>query len=140
MEHRQLTDNFKKALSHARLKYTPPREKVFMTLVENGAQTNAEIANRLAGIVDRATVYRTLESFERIHLIKRIWNGWKSNVELSDLFVAHHHHATCDNCGQSLRLESDALEKVLQALAKKHAFTMKDHSVELRGLCKDCVS
>jgi len=131
-------DKFKNGLRNAGLKYTPQRGLILSTLLAHGSLSNAEVANAVAGKVDRATVYRILAVFEDLKLIHRIWDGWKSKVELSDKFVAHHHHASCRECGQVLRIESDTLEKTLQGVVSQLLFTMDDHTVELRGLCQKC--
>lgn len=131
-------EDFKSGLKNAGLKYTPQRGLILGALFAKGSLTNAEIAMAVEGRVDRATVYRTLAVFEDLKLIKRIWTGWKSKVELSDAFVAHHHHASCRVCGQILRIESESLEKALRLIADQLSLTMEDHTVELRGLCQNC--
>lgn len=131
-------DKFKDGLRNAGLKYTPQRGLILSTLLERGSLSNTEVASAVEGKVDRATVYRILAVFEDLKLTKRIWNGWKSKVELSDTFVAHHHHANCRNCGQILRIESNVLEKTLHILASQLSFTMEEHTVELKGLCQKC--
>lgn len=134
----QIKENFHGVLKKHGLKNTPQRNHVLDVLLENGSLSNAEIADKLKGIVDRATVYRIISLYEKMHLINRIWNGWKSKVELNEQFVAHHHHATCTRCGSTLRVVSDRLEKVLSELAAEINFSMSSHIVELSGKCKKC--
>lgn len=138
MENAQPIENFGRKLAHVGLKLTQQRTLVFQVLLEQGALTTPEIATLLSGKVDRATVYRTLETFEEIKLVDRIWDGWKSKIELSDAFITHHHHATCSNCGKGVRIESDKLENALRAIATELKFTMSSHTVELYGLCESC--
>lgn len=139
MENTQPIENFRRKLAHVGLKLTRQRRLIFMALLEKGALTTPEIAALLSGSVDRATVYRTLETFEEIKLVDRIWNGWKSKIELSDAFITHHHHATCSKCGKGIRIESDELENTLRSIAKELKFSMHSHTVELYGFCETCI-
>lgn len=138
MDNSQILNNFERKLAQAGLKVTAQRKLIFITLLEHGALTTPEIATLVSDKVDRATVYRVLEVFEEIRLVDRIWDGWKSKLELSDAFIAHHHHATCSNCGKGMRVESPELENVLRSVAKDFDFTMKSHVVELYGVCESC--
>lgn len=140
MENIQPIDNFRRKLAHVGLKLTRQRKLIFMALLEQGALTTPEIATLLSGSVDRATVYRTLETFEEIKLVDRIWDGWKSKIELSDAFVTHHHHATCSSCEKGMRIESAELETTLRSIAKKLNFNMDSHTVELYGTCEACTA
>lgn len=132
-------DNFHMALAKHGLKNTPQRNHIFKSLLANGTLTNKELADSLHGIVDRATVYRTIKQLENLRLVTRIWNGWKSKIELSEQFISHHHHATCMRCNQSFRIESDELEKVISHLANEINFNITNHTMEIDGICKNCI-
>lgn len=140
MNNEQHLTNFKRKLAYVGLKVTNQRKLIFLTLLENAPLTTPEIADLANGKVDRATVYRIVELFEEIRLVNRIWDGWKSKLELSDAFIAHHHHATCSGCGKGFRIESNKLEDVLQSIAQDIQFTMDSHTVELYGLCRGCTA
>ncbi|HVI69133.1 MAG TPA: transcriptional repressor, partial [Magnetospirillaceae bacterium] len=64
--------------------------------------------------------------------------GFKHQVELSEIFTPHHHHARCQNCGQTTDIASPELESALSKLAKEHDFLALNHSVELLGYCQKC--
>ncbi len=118
---------------------TKPRQYVFGALADSGPLSMAQLANKVHAYVDRASVYRTVELFERLGIVNRLQIGWKYKLELSDLFTEHHHHAACMDCGSVLSLEEDeALEAGIQQLAEAVGFTVTTHSLELRGLCSNC--
>ncbi len=98
----------------------------------------AELAERMEDDVDRATVYRTIELYERLGLINRIWREHQSYIELSEVFQPHHHHAVCQRCGDTIDVTSPELEALLVSLAKKEQFLAVEHSVELTGYCRNC--
>src|SRR5688572_4171953 len=51
--------------------------------------------------IDRASVYRTVDLFEKLGIIQRLTTGWKYKLELTDIFTGHHHHLTCLDCGST---------------------------------------
>jgi Fur family transcriptional regulator, ferric uptake regulator len=128
----------KTTLKQAKASATQSRLAVFHNLVENGPMSVGALATQMRRDVDRATVYRTIELFERLGIVNRIWHGFKHQVELSEIFTPHHHHALCQQCGKTIDIASPELESALTGLAKKHQFLSLNHSVELTGYCSDC--
>jgi len=118
---------------------TKPRQAVFEALVDTEPQSMAEIIEATQGLLDRASVYRIIALFERLGIVNRIQMGWKYKLELSDSFSYHHHHATCLRCGRIVTLpENNDLEQKIQILALINGFIIKDHQLEIRGLCPKC--
>jgi Fur family transcriptional regulator, ferric uptake regulator len=117
---------------------TKPRMLVFKALLDaHEALTIAQIIDIATG-VDTVSVYRTLQLFEKTGVVHRVWNGFKSKIELSEDFSPHHHHFTCSKCGSSVAIKSDELEGSLHALETIYGFDLKRHSVELSGYCAKC--
>jgi len=87
---------------------------------------------------DMVSVYRTIQLFEKIDVIHRVWNGFKSKLELSELFSPHHHHFTCSRCSASIAIKSEDLEHSLHGLEATYGFALREHSVELSGFCREC--
>lgn len=128
----------KTTLKAANFSATKPRVAVFSHLAAHGPLSVGALALSLKSTVDRATVYRTVELFEKLGIVNRIWHGFKHQVELSEIFTPHHHHALCQNCGQTIDIASPELESSLAKLAKSRQFLAISHSVELLGYCKNC--
>lgn len=128
----------KAALKEARFSTTAPRLDVFNQLAKTGPLSVSHLAEQLAPQVDRATVYRTVELYEKLGIVNRVWHGFKHQVELSEIFTPHHHHARCQHCGETIDIASPALESALSQLAKEHGFLTVNHSVELLGYCQKC--
>jgi Fur family ferric uptake transcriptional regulator len=128
----------KTTLKAAKYSATKPRVAVFSQLATHGPLSVGTLAQQLARNVDRATVYRTVELFEKLGIVNRIWHGFKHQVELSEIFTPHHHHAMCQNCGQTIDIASPELESTLAKLTKSHHFLALSHSVELLGYCQKC--
>ncbi len=48
------------------------------------------------------------------------------------------HHLTCRNCGRSVEVEGNAVERWADEAARQAGFSEVGHTVELFGLCPDC--
>jgi Fur family ferric uptake transcriptional regulator len=133
-----MIDRFTQTLRNSGNSTTQARQVVFNTLSQKAPLTIAQLAQACQTSVDRATVYRTVALFERLGIVNRIWQGFKSHIELSEIFTPHHHHAVCRQCQTSIDIISPELEKLLSAIAKKHQFLPINHVIELNGYCAKC--
>lgn len=132
------TDKFTRILKDNAVSVTQVRRTIFDALAEaDKPLKNGEVA-ALVPSVDRASVYRTLELFDRLGLTTTIVRGWTPFTELAEPFKPHHHHIVCEKCGNIVEIENDTLEDVLGLIANRHNFTLKKHVVELTGLCEQC--
>jgi len=52
----------------------------------------------------------------------------------------HHHHLICRNCGLTVEIEADEVERWAQSLAAQHGFTQANHVVDVFGLCVNCTA
>ena len=50
----------------------------------------------------------------------------------------HHHHLICRNCGLTVEIEADAVERWAKSVAAEHGFTQPNHVVDVFGLCAVC--
>lgn len=129
----------KDTLSESGHSLTKARQNVFNALADSDALSMAQLVRKLEHKMDRASVYRTIDLFEKLGIVNRLQIGWKYKLELSETFAGHHHHATCTNCGRVIAFEeSPELEAGIHELAKSLNFTLESHTLELRGLCPDC--
>lgn len=130
---------FRSTLKKSGFSSTNARKLVFEKLTE-GPVAHSELASTLSRQIDRATTYRTLELFERLGIVNRIQQGMASRLELSEIFLPHHHHATCQQCGKVIDIVSPEIEAAISAVAHRYDFLAVDHSVELSGYCHECQS
>ena len=131
---------FSETLKKHHLSSTKARRTVFDILdAEHQAMTMKQLVYAAAPSLDRSTVYRIVELFEDIGIVTKVYTGWKYRVELSDTFSSHHHHMTCQICGDIISFhESNEIENALHKVALQHGYELKSHSLELRGLCRSC--
>lgn len=117
---------------------TVPRQTVFKALQAQEPQTMSQIVASCSTI-DRASVYRSIDLFEKLNIIQRLQVGWKYKIELTDDFHRHHHHLTCRNCHAVITFKEEAaLEAKFSRLARQNGFKMESHQLEIQGLCRNC--
>jgi Fur family transcriptional regulator, ferric uptake regulator len=118
---------------------TKPRKVVFDLMLNQAPQSMQVLVQRAKDKVDRATVYRTIELFERLGIVRRLNIGWKYKIELTDAFSGHHHHMYCTNCGRVFDLpDNPMLETMIDTVAAKSGFSPRGHQLEVFGLCANC--
>jgi Fur family ferric uptake transcriptional regulator len=130
-------DTFRDLLKAAGYSLTAARSAVFESLLGQEPLTMHELVGRVSG-VDRSSVYRAVELFERLGIVQRLNTGWKYRIELSDKFSAHHHHLTCTNCGKTVAMKEAELEAFIEQIARSHGFIPAGHQIEIQGLCGQC--
>jgi Fur family ferric uptake transcriptional regulator len=133
------TATLKALLSKNGSSLTTPRKIVFNLLLSQEPQSMQVLVKRAEGRVDRATVYRTIEIFEELGIVHRLNIGWKYKVELSDIFLGHHHHFHCNNCGKTFTLSANPmLETMIDTAVAKEGYSPRSHNLEITGLCPNC--
>lgn len=119
---------------------TKQRKVLFDLLAGQEPLSMHELVVKAAESMDRASVYRTVEVFEKVGIVRRINIGWKYKLELSDKFTEHHHHLTCLSCKHIVPINETALETFIHKLATEYAFKPIEHQIEIQGYCEACTS
>lgn len=132
-------DSFRSLLKGQGYSITQARLAVFDALLGQEPLSMHELVAR-AQDVDRASVYRTIDLFERLGIVQRLNTGWKYKIELSDKFTDHHHHITCVQCGKTVAMNEHELERFIDLIAREQGFTPISHQIEIQGLCEACYS
>ena len=119
---------------------TRPRTLLFNALLEDSSPLSVnEIGSKTKDEISRASIYRTLETLEKLKVVKRVTISFEDKYELSDMFRRHHHHLTCEKCGRVIPIKlGDKMESTMQNFGRRHGFKTTSHEVELRGLCRYC--
>lgn len=130
---------FRQMLAEHNYSITKAREATFRSLISPEPQSIGEILSRAKGTVDRVSVYRNIELFEKLGIVQRIYVGWKYKLELSDEFISHHHHLSCLECGKVIDIEDEQhIDDFIQMIAARFEFMPRRHQFEIDGYCKDC--
>ncbi len=128
-------------LKRAGLKATLPRLRI-LHLLENSEKRHMSAEDVYKALLDTgedvglATVYRVLTQFEAAGLVSRhFFESGHSIFELNE--GAHHDHIVCNQCGKVEEFVEDTIERSQQKIAKKHGFSLTDHSLIIYGDCLD---
>jgi Fur family transcriptional regulator, ferric uptake regulator len=114
-------------------KVTPQRLAVLAAISAGQHQGLDEIKARCPE-VGMVTVYRTLDLFSGLGLVRRLDLGFGSRYELAE---DHHHHLVCEDCGNVTEFEWCPLD--LQSLPRVGCdFEVRAHSLEVYGTCSEC--
>lgn len=129
----------RKILDEHHFKLTKPRLIVFRQLLHKEPLTITQIIDQTSHLINRVSVYRVVELYEALNIVRRVNIGWRYKVELSEIFSGHHHHITCISCGNVIAIEENkTLERIIQELGSKHGFRIQSHQIELMGYCPEC--
>ncbi len=132
---------FETTLKQSGNSVTKTRKAVFSALLNKEPQSVNDLYTKLKSDLDRASLYRTVDLFERLGITQRLQIGWKYKIELSDRFHRHHHHISCTNCNMTIPVREDlSLEASIRTLAMEYGFTEVNHQIEIQGLCPRCTS
>ena len=132
-------DKFKQIITSQGYRLTKARELTFGLLINQEPQSISELITKAGGTLDRVSVYRNIELFEKLGIVNRIYVGWKYRLELSEEFVAHHHHMSCLDCNRTIDIEDEQeIDDFIHAVAEKKGFTPRRHTFEIDGYCNSC--
>jgi Fur family transcriptional regulator, ferric uptake regulator len=112
-------------------KATPQRLAVIRALAAEQHQSLGEIRARCPE-VGLVTIYRTLDLFSEIGVVRRLDLGDGPRYELAE---DHHHHLICESCGDVSEFERCPLD--LRRL-KGMDFEINSHTLEIYGRCAGC--
>ena len=126
---------------------TSPRLLIIEEILKNKNPISIEkLQKRLEGKVALSTLYRALNDLKGVEIIKEFTTTDNVTMfEVADHEEGHHHHLFCTNCGDivdinlSKRFEKN-IDVEVSKIEKKFNFEIKDHTLELLGLCTKCIN
>ncbi len=143
LEYDDLLERFKHILKKNALKFTIQREVILKTLYDSDEHLTPEALHRLIQNnypdlkIGIATVYRTLSLLEDSDIVTSLSFGTQGKkYELGA--KEHHDHMICTECGNITEFVDEEIEKRQEKIAKEFGFLMKDHSMQIYGICKNC--
>lgn len=130
------------AFERSGLKKTPKRILIYQLLEKYDYPVTAEEIHldsyRLCPKpIDLSTVYRTLNTFAEVKLVRREVNDEKKNI-YSILPENDHHILVCVECNKRVHIDGCPYHEVNEEIEKKTGFHIEDHNIEIYGLCPDC--
>lgn len=135
----------KEILKEEGYKLTTQRKAILDAILENHEKhLNPEEIYNIVKIkypdIGIATVYRTLQLFEKLNIVCRVnFDDGYNRYELNYNTEEHqHHHLICLNCGNVIEVKMDLLEILENEIEREYGFSIVDHNVKFFGYCSDC--
>ncbi|MGC9400360.1 MAG: Fur family transcriptional regulator [Anaerolineae bacterium] len=129
-------------LSEAGYRVTEPRQAVMEVLQKTERPLKPqEILERGAALranLGLVTVYRTLDLFEQLGLVRRVHRGEGCQGYLP-ASPGHRHVLICQSCGRAVEFVGyDDLDDLIARVERRTAFQVVDHLLQLFGRCPAC--
>lgn len=136
----------KEKIKDKKYKMTSQRQVILKAFVDSeirhmNAEEVFEAVKKMAPDIGLATVYRTLDLFTEMDLLKKLdFDDGCSRYELNDRETEghFHHHLICLECGKVWECQDDLLETLESILAKRLHFQTVDHQLKVYGYCEEC--
>ena len=145
MKNPNLMNTLKERIKEKKYKVTRQRKIVlqaFLDSTENHMSAEDVFALVKDGNPDigLATVYRSLELFTTLELLKKLdFGDGRSRYELNDENLNHtHHHLICLGCGKIVEFSYDFLDDVKMKIEEKEKFQIVDSQLKFYGYCSEC--
>jgi Fur family transcriptional regulator, ferric uptake regulator len=120
------------------LRVTTPRRLLIEALWNASEPLSAEQLSELAGDgTDVASVYRNLEAFERIGLIRHFHVGHGPGLYARTALGARE-YLICDACGRVEAVEPGRLDGVRELIRRDFGHEASFTHFPIAGLCRDC--
>ena len=123
---------------------TTARQVIAETMVSSGGHCSADalvdlVRERTPG-VGRMTVYRTLDLFCKLGLVRPFYQGTgAAHYALMDR--GHHHHLICSSCGRIIEVDDCVLGQITEKrISERFNFDVQGHLLEFYGYCEQCRS
>jgi|YelNatPaOPRAMG01_1025707.scaffolds.fasta_scaffold01272_10 Fur family ferric uptake transcriptional regulator len=124
------------------LKSSKKRQFIIGYFLKQDSHISAEelynqIKNKIPGI-GYSTVYRTLKLLAECGLaIPQYFE--KRLVRFEPIHKKEHHdHLICIECGKIIEFTCGEIEKMQETIAQRYKFHIKNHKLEIYGLCLNC--
>jgi len=139
MEAKEKFDSF---LSSRGMRRTDPRDKVVTIFLKTekhvSTQDLYDIVQKSHKEIGYATVARTLKLLHEADLSSKVDFGDGTARFEHKYKHEHHDHLVCTKCGKLVEIFDKKLEKLQDAIVKKHGFIQKSHRLNIFGLCPKC--
>ncbi len=121
-------------------KVTPQRLAVYETLAATHEHPSAEMLYKTLRpkypSMSFATVYKTVEILNRLHVIQIINTGedsFRYDADISD-----HHHVQCTCCGKVEDLFNVDYSGIMAQAEKESGYKLSGHQFYFYGVCENC--
>jgi Fur family transcriptional regulator, ferric uptake regulator len=135
-------DIFKDFLHQHNLRWTPQRKLILEEFLSFEGHIEIEALHKKISThypdLGIATLYRTIKLLTDCDLVEA--HSFKNGKKVYErkFHVRHHDHLFCIRCEKTIEFEHPLIEKYQIQICEQHGFVLKNHRMELFGICKEC--
>ncbi|MBN1314533.1 MAG: transcriptional repressor [Anaerolineales bacterium] len=128
-------------IRNAGYRLTKSRLAVLQVLAEVGSYADAAtiyyLGRDILPHLGRVSVYRTLELLCELGLARKVHSpdGCHSFGRADSL---EGHYLVCQQCGLITEFPCYGLDELLETVALQSGYTIRDHMLQLEGICPEC--
>jgi len=136
-------NQFKGILQKEGYKLTNQRRDILKAIIDNfqehlSSEDVYNIVSKENPEIGIATVYRTMQLFEKLNIVYKInFDDGLSRYELN--LGTENHHLICLGCGKVIEVKLDLLEALEDEIENDVCFKILDHNVKFYGYCNECI-
>jgi Fur family ferric uptake transcriptional regulator len=140
-------NHYKGILQKEGYKLTNQRRDILKVILDNknehlSCEDVFGIVSKINPEIGIATVYRTLQLFEKLNIVYKI--NFDDGLSRYELNIGsenhHHHHLICLKCGRVIEVKLDLLESLEEEIENEGNFKVVDHNVKFYGYCRNCAT
>ena len=138
-------EQYKSILQKEGYKLTTQRRDILKAIINNNhehlsSEDVFSIVSKENPEIGIATVYRTLQLFEKLNIVYKInFDDGLTRYEINlGTENHHHHHLICLKCGKVREVQMDLLESLESEIENEENFKIVDHNVKFHGYCYEC--
>ncbi|MCY3833052.1 MAG: Fur family transcriptional regulator [Chloroflexi bacterium] len=108
---------------------------------EHGHITSADVLEKVERrnpAIGRASVFRTLDLFTQLGIIRPTYIDTSSTPTYVLMRDGHHHHVICSECKRFFEFDDCGLEALTRNLEKTLDIRISGHLLEFYGICAAC--
>lgn len=121
---------------------TPQRLAIYDALWSAGSHPTVseihEFAEKRDPTISKATVYKTLQLFTEIGLVREI--SFRDESTRYDPTTDCHINLVCTKCGKIYDYPCADFEDAIPDVEEETGFSVQSHHFEMYGICSDCAS
>ncbi len=131
-------DNSASYIRDQGMSVTEPRKIILSVFTSLQAPISAKGLQRRVSLTDRATIYRTLTSFEEKDILRKITIAGRELYELIDEDTSQRFHFYCTTCKTVEAVVSKDLAKSTRKTEKKTGYKIDSSQFVMYGTCNHC--
>ena len=144
-EKKMVNDILRKELKDRNFRITAQRELIMRIFAESPEDhlSVEEVYRKLLdkrSRISKATVYRTVELLSDLGLLRKIEiDEGIVRFELADSNKHGKHHLICTDCGETMTIPDELVEKIEERVIQETGFEPEDHNIKFYGKCASCI-